>query len=570
VFSPIAPFTTFEGYIFDLSLTQTLIRNVHGLVWGPQSHGALSVVSVHCIAQNAGLECAVAALLRLGLVPAVFDAKSARSEVDLLSTVTEVLEYPRGAAPHAIVIRGAETLLSAGSRLVATFAAYSARPAQSSARGVAGGPPRVAILLFEEQDAPSPALSSIAAVPLCKGESPNDQERGAILHEVWRRVSRTAPIMRSVLLPISSMVQWTVGLSVADVSAFLKSAVVELFVRVPPPRVLLETGIAAVLSESDAASSLQAFQKSHGHSLTSTRLQPVRWSDIGGLEEPKREILETIQLPITHPELFAAGVKRRAGILLYGPPGCGKTLLAKAVATELNMNFLSVKGPELINQYVGESEKNIRLLFHRARENSPCIVFFDELDALVPSRGAKGDAGGAMDRIVAQLLVEIDGVSSGYQGGDMVGRRKEVFIIGATNRPDLLDPALLRPGRFDRLCYLGVPSTKEEQIMAVRALTRKFALSDDVCLRELVEPLPFCYTGADFFALCSDAMMFAVDDAIDGESQRSVSDCAELGEEVAEVRVTMAHFLRARDALKPSVTPEELQRYEAIKHKMKH
>ncbi|RNC40511.1 putative peroxisome assembly protein, partial [Trypanosoma cruzi] len=143
----------------------------------------------------------------------------------------------------------------------------------------------------------------------------------------------------------------------------------------------------------------------------------------------------------------------------------------------MNMNFMAVKGPELINQYVGESEKNIRLLFQRARDNSPCIIFFDELDALAPARGAKGDAGGAMDRVVAQLLVEVDGVGHTRTDGSTTA---QVFVIGATNRPDLLDPSLLRPGRFDRLCYLGLPATREEQLVALRALTRKFNLADDV------------------------------------------------------------------------------------------
>ncbi|EFN50862.1 hypothetical protein CHLNCDRAFT_28658, partial [Chlorella variabilis] len=175
----------------------------------------------------------------------------------------------------------------------------------------------------------------------------------------------------------------------------------------------------------------------------------VKWEDVGGLHDIKRAILDTVELPLKHPELFAGGLRRRSGVLLYGPPGTGKTLLAKAVATECSISFLSVKGPELINMYVGESERQIReaSVFARARRARPCVVFFDELDSLAPARGRGSDSGGVMDRVVSQLLAEIDGVQVG-----------DVFLVGATNRPDLLDPALLRPGRLDKLLYVGIAS----------------------------------------------------------------------------------------------------------------
>lgn len=158
----------------------------------------------------------------------------------------------------------------------------------------------------------------------------------------------------------------------------------------------------------------------------------------------KDDILDTVQLPLEHPELFGAGLKKRSGILLYGPPGTGKTLLAKAIATSCSLNFFSVKGPELLNMYIGESEANVRRVFQRARDAKPCVVFFDELDSVAPKRGEKGDSGGVMDRIVSQLLAELDGMSEGGEGSGA----GDVFVIGATNRPDLLDPALLRPGRY--------------------------------------------------------------------------------------------------------------------------
>jgi len=207
------------------------------------------------------------------------------------------------------------------------------------------------------------------------------------------------------------------------------------------------------------------------------------------------------------------------GILLYGPPGTGKTLIAKAVATSCSLNFFSVKGPELLNMYIGESEANVRRVFQRARDAKPCVIFFDELDSVAPKRGNHGDSGGVMDRIVSQLLAELDGMSGGSSGAD-------VFVIGATNRPDLLDPALLRPGRFvsllslcaiadlvcrfDRMLYLGVSDTHEAQLNILDALTRKFRLDPDLNLWSIAEKCPFNYTGADFYALCSDAMLNAM------------------------------------------------------------
>ena len=199
------------------------------------------------------------------------------------------------------------------------------------------------------------------------------------------------------------------------------------------------------------------------------------------------------------------------GILLYGPPGTGKTLLAKAVATSCSLNFFSVKGPELLNMYIGESEANVRRVFQRARDARPCVVFFDELDSVAPKRGAHGDSGGVMDRIVSQLLAELDGISSSSSSSSASSGGEDVFVIGATNRPDLLDPALLRPGRFDRLLYLGVSETNEEQLRILRALTRKFRLDPALDLMEdVARACPFNFTGADFYALCADALLKAM------------------------------------------------------------
>lgn len=250
-------------------------------------------------------------------------------------------------------------------------------------------------------------------------------------------------------------------------------------------------------------------------SIGAPKIPTVTWKDVGGLADQKSSIMETISLPLTRPELFAKGMRKRSGILFYGPPGTGKTLLAKAIATEFSLNFFSVKGPELLNMYIGESEANVRRVFQRARDARPCVVFFDELDSVAPKRGNQGDSGGVMDRIVSQLLAELDGMSSGGSSdtdgdGGASGNGGSVFVIGATNRPDLLDPALLRPGRFDKMLYLGVSSTHEQQLTILEALTRKFILDQNVDLARVASRLPFTYTGADLYALCSDAMLKAI------------------------------------------------------------
>jgi peroxin-6 len=218
------------------------------------------------------------------------------------------------------------------------------------------------------------------------------------------------------------------------------------------------------LTKGDFDGAVDAARKNFADSIGAPKIPNVGWKDVGGLTHVKDAVMETIQLPLSRPELFAKGMKKRSGILFYGPPGTGKTLLAKAIATEFSLNFFSVKGPELLNMYIGESEANVRRVFQRARDARPCVVFFDELDSVAPKRGNQGDSGGVMDRIVSQLLAELDGMSDGGEG---------VFVIGATNRPDLLDQALLRPGRFDKMLYLGVSDTHDKQRTILEALTRK-------------------------------------------------------------------------------------------------
>merc|ERR1711959_190464 len=190
----------------------------------------------------------------------------------------------------------------------------------------------------------------------------------------------------------------------------------------------------------------------------------VKWDAIGGLEQTKRNLQEMILYPIDHPEKFEKfGMQPSRGVLFYGPPGCGKTLLAKAVASECSANFVSIKGPELLTMWFGESEANVREVFDKARSAAPCVLFFDELDSIGTARGSSGgDAGGAGDRVINQILTEMDGM----------GVKKSVFIIGATNRPDIIDPAVLRPGRLDQLIYIPLPD-EPSRLNILKSVLRK-------------------------------------------------------------------------------------------------
>lgn len=307
---------------------------------------------------------------------------------------------------------------------------------------------------------------------------------------------------------------------------------------------LLAAGFPVTSQDLDAA--LAELQEAHSDAIGAPKVPCVHWTDVGGLEHAKRQLLDTVQFPLEHPEMLVLGLSR-SGILLYGPPGTGKTLLAKAVATECAMTFLSVKGPELINMYVGQSEENVREVFSRAQAASPCIIFFDELDSLAPNRGRSGDSGGVMDRVVAQLLAEMDGLHSS----------SDVFVIGATNRPDLLDPALLRPGRFDKLVYVGLNESRDSQLKVLEAITRRFSLDPGVDLSRVLRFCPAALTGADLYALCADAMMSAIKEKV----QRLQGGADEA---VAELVLRAEHLVQAAERLQPSVSQKELQRYERI------
>lgn len=261
----------------------------------------------------------------------------------------------------------------------------------------------------------------------------------------------------------------------------------------------------------------------------------VKWEEIGGLDEVKREIIEAVEWPLKYPHVFEKlGIRPPRGILLYGPPGTGKTLLAKAVAHESQANFIAVKGPEVLSKWVGESEKAIRTIFQRARQVAPCIVFFDEIDSIAPRRGMTLGDSGVTDRIVNQLLTEMDGLQ----------RTKDVVVIAATNRPDILDPALLRPGRFDRIIYVPPPD-EEARYEIFKIHTRKMPLDDDVDLRELARRTEH-YTGADIEAVVIEAGLAAA------------------REDINVKKVSMRHFEYALNKVKPSLTPDTLDEYRKL------
>merc|ERR1719468_64108 len=236
----------------------------------------------------------------------------------------------------------------------------------------------------------------------------------------------------------------------------------------------------------------------------------VSWSDIGGLESVKRELQELVQYPVEHPEKFLKfGMNPSKGVLFYGPPGCGKTLLAKAIANECQANFISIKGPELLTMWFGESEANVRDVFDKARSAAPCVLFFDELDSIAKSRGGtSGDAGGASDRVINQILTEMDGM----------GAKKNVFIIGATNRPRIIDPAILRPGRLDQLIYIPLPDDGS-RMSILKANLRKSPVAKTVDVPYLAK-MTKGFSGADLTEICQRACKLAIRESIEADIKR--------------------------------------------------
>jgi len=290
----------------------------------------------------------------------------------------------------------------------------------------------------------------------------------------------------------------------------------------------------------------------------------VTWDDIGGLEATKKELQETVQYPVMYPEQFAKfGMNPSRGVLFYGPPGCGKTLLAKAIANECQSNFISIKGPELLTMWFGESEANVREIFDKARQSAPCVLFFDELDSIARARGGGGgDAGGAGDRVMNQMLTEMDGV----------GAKKNVFIIGATNRPDIIDPALMRPGRLDQLVYIPLPD-QASRVDILKSALRKSPLAKDVSIDEMATATAK-FSGADLTEICQRACKYAIRESIEKsirlqrEREARGNDGME-DEEVDPVpEITQAHFEESMKFARRSVSDADIRKYEMFSQKL--
>ena len=297
-----------------------------------------------------------------------------------------------------------------------------------------------------------------------------------------------------------------------------------------------------------------------------TTIPNITWDDVGGLKELREELYYDIVLPITEPsKLKIVGISKAVGVLLYGPPGCGKTLLAKAVANEAKANFISIKGPELLNKYVGESERAIRSLFIRAKNSSPCIIFFDELDALVPKRSQENN--NSSERVVNQLLTEMDGLED----------RKQIFIIAATNRPDIIDPAMLRPGRLDKLLYVPLPDYND-RCSILETITKNLNLDKDIELEKInADKRMEGFSGADIAALVREAQLHALKRLNEKEKERIKKENENLiknenniieDKKDIEFKINMSDFEYSLNNILPSVSMNDKKKYENLKKKL--
>ena len=348
-------------------------------------------------------------------------------------------------------------------------------------------------------------------------------------------------VVKAMLRYLADQTHGFVG---ADIEALCKEAAMKALRRILPKIDLNEDTIPPEILESvrvtmnDFRESLKEIEPSAMREVF-VEVPKITWEDVGGLEDVKREIVEAVEWPLKYPEKFRKfGIRPPKGILLYGPPGTGKTLIAKAVANESEANFISVKGSELLSKWLGESEKAVRKIFRKARQVAPCIVFFDEIDAIAQMRGID-EGSRAVERVVNQLLTEMDGLE------ELDG----VVVIGATNRPDILDPALLRPGRFDRLVYVRPPD-KASRHAIFRIHTKDMPLADDVDLEELAT-ITEGYVGADIEAICREAVMLALRENLNAE------------------KIEMRHFLEAIRKIRPSITESMISFYEKFEERAK-
>lgn len=339
---------------------------------------------------------------------------------------------------------------------------------------------------------------------------------------------------------LDRLAEMTIGYTGADLEMLCKEAAMKALKKYLPELKKYEEKVPTEVLEKIEVTMhdfLEAYRKIEPSAMREVMIQrpKTRWSDIGGLEKVKKQLREAIEWPLKRPELFKkAGIKPPKGILLYGPPGCGKTLLAKAVANESEANFIAVKGPEIISKWVGESERNVRKIFRRARQVAPSIVFFDEFDAISQVRGSS--LTDVTERVINQLLTEIDGIEE----------LEKVIVIAATNRPDLIDPALLRPGRIDLHIEIPMPDEKARyEIFKVH--TRNMPLAKDVSLKKLAE-LTEGFSGADLEGLVREAVLLAIKE-----------------NRMKKTTVKHKHFDKALSKMRPSISESTRKAYEEFK-----
>ncbi|QSZ66090.1 AAA family ATPase [Methanofollis aquaemaris] len=373
-------------------------------------------------------------------------------------------------------------------------------------------------------------------------------------HEILQVHTRGVPLAENV--DLDHLAEITHGFVGADVSLLVKEAAMHALRKVIP-KIKAEEEIPAELIEELKVTG-ENFDEALKHVEPSAmrevlvEVPDVKWTDVGGLEEVKADLTEAVEWPLKYPEVFARlQTKPPKGILLFGPPGTGKTLLAKATANESECNFISVKGPELLSKWVGESEKGVREIFRKARQAAPSIIFFDEIDSLVPRRGSYSDSTHVTESVVSQLLTELDGLEE----------LKDVVVLGATNRPDMLDEALMRPGRLDRVVYVPPPDKESrEKIFEVYLRGTEGLLAADVDVDAMVDRTEG-FAGADIEAVVREAKLAAMREFIDAMRDKSPQ---ERDDAVANVRVTKRHFDAAFERVKPSLPRERLEEFERL------
>ncbi|HET7324478.1 MAG TPA: CDC48 family AAA ATPase [Halococcus sp.] len=367
--------------------------------------------------------------------------------------------------------------------------------------------------------------------------------------EILQVHTRGMPLAEGI--DIDTYAENTHGFVGSDIESLAKESAMNALRRIRPELDLDEEEIDAEVLESmqvtreDFKGALKGIEPSALREVF-VEVPDVSWEEVGGLEDTKERLRETVQWPLDYPDVFEAmDMNAAKGVMMYGPPGTGKTLLAKAVANEAQSNFISIKGPELLNKFVGESERGVREVFSKARENAPTVVFFDEIDSIAGERGQRTGDSGVGERVVSQLLTELDGLEE----------LEDVVVIATSNRPDLIDSALLRPGRLDRHVHVPVPDEEaREAIFEVH--TREKPLADDVDLADLARRTEG-YVGADIEAVTREAAMAATREFI------SMTDPEDL-ESVGTVRINAEHFDDALEEVNASVTAETRERYEEI------